>query len=45
MSITKLVATVSLGVAVLTMVTSIQLPVYASPTTEAPHLLPISLPV
>ena len=34
MSIIKLVATVSLAVAVITMVTSIQLPIYASPTTE-----------
>ena len=34
MSIVKLVATVSLAVTVLTMVTSIQLPIYASPTTE-----------
>jgi hypothetical protein len=34
MSIIKLVATVSLAVVVLTMVTSIQLPIYATPTTE-----------
>ena len=34
MSIIKLVATVILAVAVLTMITSIQLPTYASPTTE-----------
>ena len=34
MNITKLIATVSLAVTVLTMMTSNQLPVYASPTTE-----------
>jgi hypothetical protein len=34
MSIIKLIATVSLAVAVLTMVTSNQLSIYATPTTE-----------
>jgi hypothetical protein len=34
MSIIKLNATVSLAVAVITTITSIQLPIYASPTTE-----------
>jgi hypothetical protein len=34
MSIIKLIAIVSLAVAVLTMVTSNQLSIYASPTTE-----------